>query len=191
MSTLDFDALSKEIGWMGKGELEQLYAIAQLSPNNRGIELGSFCGKSAVAIATALKEHQGILLCVDYFGGNVGYTPTGGTMMLVDSYKLFNEVIVRYDVSDTTTMLKGNIRHFLPALFGRFGFIFIDANHTYPELIQDAFWAYNNTVSGGYIIFHDYGNKVWTDVAPVVDVLKNLWKGTWEHFYSLAIFRKL
>lgn len=186
---LDFEKIDKITGWLTKEEGQLLYDCAMKTPLNRVLELGTFLGKSTACLATAMKERKGVVITIDLF--------KKGTEHWDIEKRVFNEPILsfwgnmgRLGLSGNIIALKGNHFNILPIMSGKFGLVFIDGGHTAANIIQNALYAFDNTIDGGFIIFHDCGNKNWEDVEICVDVLSKKWELKPDIHKMIAIFKK-
>lgn len=57
-----------------------------------------------------------------------------------------------------------------------FDLVYVDGGHSYPAVAWDTMYAYNKTLSGGFIVFHDYNrpnNDPSRDANHVKDLIDN------------------
>lgn len=188
---IDFKMIDNDVyGWFSADESRLLYDLGLSAPNSRGLELGSFCGKSSIALASALKTRNGILICIDKFWDNSAITIQDKIIPIKSTYDEFIKNIKKYDVEDAIIYLRCDIRSILQCIKGCFGIVFIDANHELQNVILDAIWAYKNITTNGYIVFHDYNNAIYREVKEAIEMLQMNFKGTWQYFNSIAVFKK-
>jgi predicted O-methyltransferase YrrM len=150
-------------GWMEVNELEYLASAAAKS--RRILEIGSWAGRSATAIAS---NTSGCLWCVDtweralvHYNGAV-LEPT-----------LFSEFLQNTSglpvipvMTDSMTAAK-----WMKSAGMTFDMIFIDANHEGPAVREDILTWRELLVPGGILCGHDYEFSGWPDVKTVVDEL--------------------
>lgn len=163
------------LGWLSDEEAEILYDMASKSPSNLILELGSFVGKSAIPLGTAMQERKGTLICVDLFNKNQKYEGSAEEQIVPDTETAFWNNINEHNLGDSIISLKGNYNDILPTLKGKFGLIYIDGGHEIKDTIFATDWAWKHLTIGGLLIFHDYKNNKWPDVRLCVDILKQKW----------------
>lgn len=152
-------------GFLDKREANYLYRsafkAAKIAPC---LEIGSYCGKSAVYLGTACKENASVLFSVDHHGGSEEQQPgeayfdpellnkeTGR----IDTLEFFRKTIAEFDLEDVVIPIVARAE-----IVGRFwkiplSLIFIDGSHAYESVLNDyKIWA-KHLVIGGYLLFHD------------------------------------
>jgi MMP 1-O-methyltransferase len=152
-------------GFLDEREANYLYRsafkAAKIAPC---LEIGSYCGKSAVYLGTACKENASVLFSVDHHGGSEEQQPgeayfdpellnkeTGR----IDTLEFFRKTIAEFDLEDVVIPLVARAE-----IVGRFwkiplSLIFIDGSHAYESVLNDyKIWA-KHLVIGGYLLFHD------------------------------------
>ena len=157
-----------------------LYELAQESPTDRILELGSFVGKSAIVMASALKDagRKGTILCIDRFANNIKWWGPGHPSY-PEALKSFWEHADYIGVSDYLVAIQSEITTAISRMQGKFGMIYIDGGHTLENVIPNALWAWENLVEGGILLFDDYdhaGTHTWKDVKTCVDCLLVKWQ---------------
>ena len=161
----DFELISKVKGFLDEEEAMQLHRLASeaslLAPC---LEIGSYCGKSAIFLGTACRNNHSVLYSIDhhtgseeqqpgqeYFDPDLLDTETGK----VDTLRLFRKTLELFDLENTVIPMIGHSE-----IIGRFwktpiGLLFIDGSHAYESALNDyQIWS-QYIVSGGYLIFHD------------------------------------
>lgn len=139
-------------GWLDIEDAKVLFDLcSNLTGDRTIIEVGTYCGRSAVLFALGCKHP---ILCVD--------------PMVVGVDDANHMTISEMDV----LTLEENIRHYpqiawlrmyskevyIPSLLPRsFGMIYIDANHQYPNPKQDYLAFHSHLRPGAVVAFHDYG----------------------------------
>ena len=149
-------------GWMTISEL--LWLEQQAAGKGLVIEIGSWKGRSSVALAAADS-----LVCVDKFVDQQQETGTGADIMDEFSAAIGEDsskvTAVRGDVADT---------EFVEALEHTYGgkadMVFIDASHDEASVRRDIATAKRLVKEGGIICGHDY-SYAWPGVMSAVDEL--------------------
>lgn len=176
---MNMNLISSISGGMHPDGINLIYELAKESPTDRILELGSFVGKSAIIMATALKEsnRKGTIICCDRFAKNITFWGSGHPMY-PDSFKSFWEHAQMAKVADYLVTLRGEISWILRNLQGMFGMIYIDGGHTIEHVLPNALYAWEHLVDGGILLFDDYdrtGKHKWKDVKTAVDCLLVKW----------------
>jgi predicted O-methyltransferase YrrM len=159
-------ALAEKVkGFLAVDEGRALYdialAAAKLGPC---LEIGSFCGKSAVFIGAACRERGTTLFTIDHHRGSEEQQPgqlyfdpelydekSGG----INSLPLLRNTLRTADLEDTgipmITCSRVAARNWATPL----GMAFVDGGHSYESALGDyQNWA-PHLVGGGFLVFHD------------------------------------
>ena len=101
------------------------------------LEVGSWCGDSAVEIGAIVNSYGGKLFCVDWWRGNIG-THLEGAAKQVDIYTEFWNRIVAEGLDDTVIPIRGRSDDVARALADKvFDFVYIDGDHRYEQAKRD------------------------------------------------------
>ncbi|MCX6006608.1 MAG: class I SAM-dependent methyltransferase [Chloroflexi bacterium] len=159
-------ALAAQVkGFLAEDEGEALYNLA-LEAASQGpcLEIGSFCGKSAVYLGTACKIKGVTLFTIDHHLGSEEQQP--GQLYFdpeiyderkgeIDSFPLLRETLRKAELENTVvpmvTWSKVAARNWTTPL----GLVFIDGGHSYEAALTDYLCWNEHLVPGGYLIFHD------------------------------------
>jgi predicted O-methyltransferase YrrM len=147
--------------------------LAELARGKVALELGSWFGRSTIAMAsTAERVHA-----IDSHGGDAQTGP-------LSTLAAFRRNVKRYGVGERVVVHVGNIEDVAPVLApASFDVVFVDGLHTKEAVERDASLLMPLVRAGGAIAFHDYGRY---DVTEVVDGL-----GTPERVVdSIAVLRR-
>ena len=163
--TIDKDKASKIKGFLDEEEADLLFNLA-LSASKMGpcLEIGSYCGKSAIFLGTACKENRSVLFSLDHHSGSEEQQPgqeyfdpelldveTGK----IDTLRLFRKTIAQFDLENVVIPIIGRSE-----IVGRvwetpLALIFIDGSHSYESVFNDyKIWS-KHLMIGGYLLFHD------------------------------------
>jgi predicted O-methyltransferase YrrM len=163
--TLDSERVGNIKGFLDQREGMRLYDIAlKASLMGPCLEIGSYCGKSTVYIATACKQNNGILFSIDHHRGSEEqqpgeayfdpdlYDPEVGR---VDTFSAFRKTIeqcaLEYNVVPMVCRSEVAARLWATPL----SLVFIDGGHTYQAAYADYnAWA-GHIMPGGYLLIHD------------------------------------
>lgn len=145
-------------GWLSEVEGRKL---ADLARGNRVLEIGSFCGRSAVCLAQTAE----LVTCIDPFDGR-------GTSAPGDTREEFRGNLDRYrdHFSGRVVAHKGTTADVAPGLCAAsYDLVFIDGAHDYESVAADIKAAEPLLAPGGLIAFHDYHKPIDPDVTRAVD----------------------
>lgn len=153
-------------GWF---DLSQAIAIQtyvkQLSPGSTKVELGSFPGRSSVAIAAVLPTDS-ILYCVDRPPGSVEHKKSN--LDLSNLLATFTANIERFGVQDKIRPVAMSTTQaaekFQPESVD---FLLVDAAHDYDSVKSDLLAWYPKLKSGAYLFCDDYEPE-WPGVMRAV-----------------------
>jgi MMP 1-O-methyltransferase len=157
--------LSEIKGFLDESEADNLYRLAlEASLKSPCLEIGSYCGKSAVFIGSACKENGSVLFSIDHHTGSEEQQPgeayfdpdlldkeTGK----IDTLRLFRKTIHEFDLENTIIPIIGRSE-----IIGRnwqtpLSLVFIDGSHAYNSVLIDYETWPKHLIPGGYLIFHD------------------------------------
>jgi MMP 1-O-methyltransferase len=157
--------VSKIKGFLDEREADYLYELAlEACKNGPCLEIGSYCGKSAIYIGTACKMNSSILFSIDHHCGSEEQQPgeayydpdlldreTGK----IDTLRLFRKSIVDFNLEDTVIPVIGRSKTIGRAWQTPLSFVFIDGSHAYESVLADyQVWS-KHLLPGGYLVFHD------------------------------------
>lgn len=161
-------------------EILMMYRLVKLLGNSpRILEIGSYRGRSANAMAHALKGKKGEIYCLDIWRdfdkqptGPLQNDPTAANLPPTD-YAVFEDFLRNIEwFGEKVRVLRGSTKqfqHFLPERF--FDLIFIDAAHDYENVAFDISVAKRCIKHGGVICGHDFhsmGHGVRQAVAELI-----------------------
>ena len=152
-------------GFLDEEEAGLLYRLAlEASKSSPCLEIGSYCGKSAVFLGTACRENKNVLFSIDHHTGSEEQQPgqeyfdpdlldkeTGK----IDTLRLFRKTIDDFDLGNAVIPVIGRSDVIGHAWNTPLGLIFIDGSHAYESVLNDyQIWA-KHIIPGGYLVFHD------------------------------------
>jgi predicted O-methyltransferase YrrM len=162
---IDKIKIDKIKGFLDERESDYLYQLA-LKASKKGpcLEIGSYCGKSAVYIGGACKENNAVLFSLDHHRGSEEQQPgqeyfdpdllneqTG----LIDTLPLFRHTLAVFALEDTVIPIVGRSETIGRAWQTPLSLIFIDGSHAYESVLKDyQIWS-KHLMPGGYLVFHD------------------------------------
>jgi precorrin-6B methylase 2 len=142
------------------------------------LEVGSMCG--IIAMSFAEKYRQRRFVCVDKFSG--GYATIAGEK------EIFYRNLQAHGLKNVT-LIEGDSLSVVPGLSQPFEVVFIDADHSYDHVINDAVNSWSLLSPGGFIAFHDYG-YVEDTTRAVGQFLKQMGGCFLESASGLAVIQK-
>ena len=144
--------------------LEDAFAIEQLvkaiaRPRMRVAELGTFTGRSALAMLPTVDTFDGHLIAVDWFRGNVGVdeAPLGRDYQANDVLTLLRQNIREAGLEDRFTLMIGSTQTVAPLIAdASLDALFFDADHRYTPMRQDLDAWLPKLRPGGLAFGHDF-----------------------------------
>ena len=157
----------------GKALFDFALEAASLGPC---LEIGSFCGKSAVYLGTACKAKGVTLFTIDHHTGSEEQQP--GQLYFdpeiyddkkgeINSFPLLRATLRKAGLEDTVvpmvTWSKVAAMNWTTPL----SLVFIDGGHSYEAALTDYLCWNEHIIPGGYLIFHDiYSDPAKGGQAP-------------------------
>ena len=152
-------------GFLDDDEADRLFSLAhEASKAGPCLEIGSYCGKSAIYLGTACKENNSVLFSLDHHTGSEEQQPgqeyfdpdlldkeTGK----IDTLRLFRKTIEDFDLENAVIPVIGRSEIVGRAWLTPLSLIFIDGSHAYESVLNDyKIWS-KHLIVGGYLLFHD------------------------------------
>jgi hypothetical protein len=152
-------------GFLDELEADYLYrlvlSVAKMGPC---LEIGSYCGKSAVYLGTACRETGSILYSIDHHCGSEEQQP-GETYFdpelfdketgKIDTLRFFRQTIARFDLEDAVVPIIGRSETVGKYWRTPLSFVFIDGSHAYKSVLTDYETWSKHVLPKGYLVFHD------------------------------------
>ncbi|HOV03996.1 MAG TPA: class I SAM-dependent methyltransferase [Kaistiaceae bacterium] len=159
------DKLAGVAGWLDNDEARLLHRLAgECHAKGRCVELGSYMGRSTVALAAALPEGHTVL-AVDTFRGSPEHQhgekffdpatllPDGS----VDTFPVFAANIARAGLGDRVEAWRMETVAAADAFSGSIALLFVDADHAYAAVTADiAAWR-RHLAAEAVVVLHDVG----------------------------------
>lgn len=142
-----------------------------VKPGFTALEIGSWRGMSAIAIASVLKTYSNTkLVCIDTWEM---YPGTDAQRMWVregqpNIYQDFKHNVELLGLAPYIEMHRGHSEKIVPALGMMFDFAFIDGNHSSKYVQRDVLNVWPLIKKDGIMCGHDYSRK-HPDVVEVVN----------------------
>ncbi len=152
-------------GFLAPEEGERLYELAlEAAKMGPCLEIGSYCGKSAIYLGNACKAKQSTLFSVDHHRGSEEQQPGE----LYFDAELFDPLLYRVDTLGhfRLTLQKSRLEEVVVPLVASskvvarnwstpLSLVFIDGGHAYDTVWADYESWHPHVKPGGYLLFHD------------------------------------
>jgi predicted O-methyltransferase YrrM len=158
-------------GFLDHQEGMMLYHIA-LAASKRGpcLEIGSYCGKSTIYIATACRLNNAILFSIDHHRGSEEQQPGEGYFdprlfdpmtFQVDTFREFRKNIELAGLEDTVVPVVCKSEVAAKSWATALSLVFIDGGHSYEAVKTDYTIWNRHIMPDGFLLIHD----IFTDPA--------------------------
>ena len=152
-------------GFIEEKEGEALYKFAlEYSKKGNCLEIGSYCGKSALYIGSAVKVNSKLLYSIDHHLGSEEQqpgeeyhdpeliNPSGDG---INTLPFFIETLERSQLKETVIPIISSSEEAFEDLGGPFSMIFIDGGHSKEAAVIDyKLWS-SKLARGGLLAIHD------------------------------------
>lgn len=162
---MDYTLIESIKGFLDPEEGRALYDLA-LSASRHGpcLEIGSYCGKSAVYLGSACRENRSVLFSIDHHKGSEEQQPGEGYFdpelynfrsFEMDTLTRFRSAIEKAGLEDTVVPMVCPSDVAARAWATPLSLVFIDGGHAYETVYADYnCWA-SHVMPGGYLLIHD------------------------------------
>lgn len=152
-------------GFLDPAEGQRLYEVA-LAASQMGpcLEIGSYCGKSALYLGTACRENQQVLYSIDHHRGSEEQQPGeeyfdpdlfDDRRGVIDTLPFLREALARAGLEETVVPLVCASQVAAQSWATPLALVFIDGGHAFETAWQDfRCWSEHLQV-GGYLLIHD------------------------------------
>lgn len=153
---MNFDLVAPVDGWLSRGEAQLLYDMAARCPvGGHIIEVGSYRGRSTLALAQAARERRATVWAIDPHSEQVEPVK-GRTQFGVNDHIAFMETITQHGYWDTVRVVNLPSVQAARAWAGRVDMVFIDGLHDAQNAMLDfTSWSPRLSFKTGVIAFHD------------------------------------
>ncbi len=189
-------------GFLDPEEGEALYFSSLIhTANGHAIEIGSYCGKSAVYIGSAAKENNNKLYSVDHHKGSEEQQPgeeyfdpdlVDSSGEGIDTLPHFLETIRKFQLENTVIPVVSSSEEAYQDLRGNFSFVFIDGGHSEEASQKDySLWS-KRLIIGGLMAIHDVFPDPDDGGRPPYNIyMKALNSGKFEEIEAIKSLRFL
>ncbi|SMC96153.1 Methyltransferase domain-containing protein [Desulfocicer vacuolatum DSM 3385] len=152
-------------GFLDSEEAVTLYETA-LEAGKKGpcLEVGSYCGKSAVYLGTACKENDTVLFSIDHHRGSEEqqkgeqyFDPElyDDREQCVDTFRFFRKTLTNFELTDVVVPIVCKSSLAAKTWSTPLSLVFIDGGHSFEAAFNDYnCWA-RHIRPGGYLVIHD------------------------------------
>ncbi len=152
-------------GFLDPKEGERLYSLAfEAAAAGPCLEIGSYCGKSALYLGSACKERQSTLFSVDHHHGSEEHQP--GELYFdaelfdpfsyrVDTLGYFRRTLKAAVLEDAVIPLAAASAVVAQNWATPLSLVFIDGGHAYDTVLSDYRCWHPHLMPHGYLVFHD------------------------------------
>jgi predicted O-methyltransferase YrrM len=156
-------------GFMDPEEGRGLYDIA-LEASRMGpcLEIGSYCGKSAVYLGSACRENGAVLFSIDHHRGSEEQQPGEEyfdpalfdfSTFAMNTLPLFRETLALAGLEETVVPIVSRSDVVARSWETKLSLVFIDGGHAFETARTDYdCWA-DHLLPGGYLLIHDIFEK--------------------------------
>ncbi|MGW6915414.1 class I SAM-dependent methyltransferase [Kitasatospora sp. NPDC054939] len=160
-------AFESATGFMPVDEGLALYAAAVEAAGRTGLpllEIGTYCGRSAILLAAAAREHGTVALTVDHHRGSEEQQPgweyhdptlVDPEVGLMDTLPRFRRTLHAAGLEEHVVALVGRSPQIAAAWGGRVGLVFIDGGHTDEHATGDYEGWVPHLAPEGLLVVHD------------------------------------
>ena len=152
-------------GFLEKQEAESLYLFAKkYSSLGPCLEIGSYCGKSAVYLGAAVKENNQILYSIDHHKGSEEQQPgeeffdpdlLNETGKGINTLPFFLETLDKADLRDNVVPIVSTSVEASEVWSKPLAMVFIDGGHSDQAANDDYDFWHPHIIEGGLLAIHD------------------------------------
>jgi predicted O-methyltransferase YrrM len=133
--------------------LDESRRLAALAEGKLALEVGSWFGRSTVALASTAEAVH----CIDWHRGETIALDGSYREPALDSLVGWRDNIARYGLLDRVVLHMGTTKQVCPALMPQhFDLVFVDADHTYEGVCADIAFTMPLLKPDGIMCFHDF-----------------------------------
>ncbi len=152
-------------GFLDAAEGEALHRLARTASRlGPCLEIGSYCGKSAVYLGAACRDTGSVLFSIDHHGGAEDQQPGERYFdpalfdyqaYRVDTLAEFRATLARTGLEDTVVPMVCASGVAAKSWATPLGLVFIDGGHSEEAARQDYDAWHHHILPGGYLLIHD------------------------------------
>jgi len=152
-------------GFLDPAEGQRLYDVAlEASQMGPCLEIGSYCGKSAVYLGSACRKNQQVLYSIDHHRGSEEQQPGeeyfdpdlfDDRQGKIDTLPFLRRTLAQAELEDTVVPLVCSSQVAAKSWATPLALIFIDGGHAFETAWQDYTCWSGHLMAGGYLLIHD------------------------------------
>ncbi len=162
---VDNSLIDSTKGFLDKEEGRRLYEVALIASRmGPCLEVGSYCGKSALYLGGACRENNGILFSIDHHRGSEEQQAGEGYFdpdtydpqtAMIDTLPIFRQTLSKAGLENVVLPIVACSEAAARFWSTPLSLVFIDGGHTYEAAVGDyTAWA-GHIMAGGYLLIHD------------------------------------
>jgi len=152
-------------GFLDPAEGQRLYDVAlEASQMGPCLEIGSYCGKSAVYLGSACRKNQQVLYSIDHHRGSEEQQPGeeyfdpdlfDDRQGKIDTLPFLRRTLAQAELEDTVVPLVCSSQVAAKSWATPLALIFIDGGHAFETAWQDYTCWSGHLMAEGYLLIHD------------------------------------
>lgn len=161
----DKKLISNVKGFIDEEEGQYLYDIAfEASKMGPCLEIGSYCGKSAIYLGSACRKNNSILFSIDHHHGSEEQQPGeeyfdpelyNHQTDRIDTCTIFRQVIEKFNLGNTVIPIISRSEIIARLWATPLSLVFIDGGHAFETVHTDYKCWYKHIKPEGYLLIHD------------------------------------
>jgi len=191
-------------GFMDDDEGLRLFELARAAaPHGPVLEVGSYCGKSAIYLGCGVKEAGGVLVCVDHHRGSEEHQPGeeyhdadlfDAPSGRIDSLPVLRRTLFAADLEDIAVLLVAPSVRAAAVWAKPLGMLFIDGGHSHAAAHADYEAWTPHLAPNGILAIHDlFPDPATGGQAPIEIYRRALASGAFDELpttKTLGVLRR-
>ena len=199
MDKLDTTLIEKTKGFLDPEEGRKLYEIARAASRlGPCLEIGSYCGKSALYLGAGCRAGGAVLFSIDHHRGSEEQQPgqaycdpdlLDAERGVIDTFPFLRRSLEEAGLDDTVVPIVSRSEIVARGWATPLGLVFIDGGHTFEAAVADyQAWA-GHILPGGYLLIHD----IFFDPAEGGQAPRHIYELALDsdRFTDLGVFKTL
>lgn len=199
MDRLDTTLIEKTKGFLDPEEGRKLYEIARAASRlGPCLEIGSYCGKSALYLGAGCRDGGAVLFSIDHHRGSEEQQPgqaycdpdlLDAERGVIDTFPFLRRSLEEAGLDDTVVPIVSRSEIVARGWATPLGLVFIDGGHTFEAAVADyQAWA-GHILPGGYLLIHD----IFFDPAEGGQAPRHIYELALDsdRFTDLGVFKTL